>query len=137
VFVGWGSQPAFSEFADDGRLLFDGRLAKGNDNYRAYRGRWTGRPATAPSVAAEPAGGGRVRVFASWNGATEVARWEVLAGPSPDALRPAGGAPRRGFETAVVVPAGARHVAARALAANGAVLGRSKAIETPRPGKPG
>ena len=49
VFVGWGSQPAFSEFTAGGELVFDGRIGEGNDNYRAYRGPWTGRPATTPA----------------------------------------------------------------------------------------
>jgi hypothetical protein len=128
VFVGWGSQPAFTEFAADGRVLLAGRIAKGNDNYRAYRERWTGRPDTEPKVAAERAGTGQVRLYASWNGATEVARWQVLAGDSPDSLRPVGGAARRGFETAVAVPGRARYFAARAFDADGRALGRSRAV---------
>ncbi|MGH2949063.1 MAG: arylsulfotransferase family protein, partial [Solirubrobacteraceae bacterium] len=57
TFVGWGSQPFFTEHAPDGRVLLAGRLAKGNDNYRAYRGRWTGRPATDPAAVAHEVGG--------------------------------------------------------------------------------
>ncbi len=131
VFVGWGSQPAFSEFSENGRLLLDGQLAKGNDNYRAYRAQWTGRPATAPSVVAKKAQGtARIRVFASWNGATDVARWELLAGPRPDDLRRVGAASRDGFETAITGPSSGRYVAVRALSKAGHVLGVSKTIET-------
>jgi hypothetical protein len=130
VFVGWGSQPAFSEFSENGRLLLDGQLAKGNDNYRAYRAQWTGRPATAPSVVAKKAQGtARIRVFASWNGATDVARWELLAGPSPDDLRRVAAASREGFETAITGSSSGRYVAVRALSKAGHVLGASKAIE--------
>jgi hypothetical protein len=127
TFVGWGSQPAFTEHAADGSVVFSGRIAPGNDNYRAHLGEWTGRPADKPAVAVEPAGG-RLRVYASWNGATEVARWEVLTGEDAESLSPAGAAPRRGFETAVVVPGGASSVAARALDASGRELGVSEPV---------
>jgi hypothetical protein len=127
TFIGWGSQPYFTEHGPDGRLLLSGRLAEGNDNYRAYRERWTGRPATQPAVVAERRGG-RTVVTASWNGATEVARWQVLAGRDPEALRPAGSAARRGFETPVTVRRPGRWVAARALDARGAVLGTSEPV---------
>ena len=127
VFVGWGGQRWFSEFAPDGRLLFDGRLAKGNDSYRAYRSEWTARPATRPRVAVRSAGDGRVELYASWNGATEVARWQVVAGPHPDSLTPVGSRAWGGFETRIRVTTGERFLAARALDAEGRVLGTSVA----------
>ena len=130
TFVGWGSQPLFTEHGRDGRVLLAGRLAKGNDNYRAYRGRWTGRPTEPPAAVAERRDG-RVVVTASWNGATQVARWQALAGPTRGALRPAASAARRGFETPVTVDRPARWVAARALDARGAVLGTSEPVRAP------
>ena len=68
-------------------------------------------------------------VYASWNGATEVARWEVLAGASASSLAPAGSAARSGFETRIGTSGGA-FVAVRALDAAGNVLGTSRAIST-------
>ena len=50
TFVGWGSNRWFSEYDATGRLVLDGRLSRGNDSYRAYRGGWVGRPTTKPSV---------------------------------------------------------------------------------------
>jgi hypothetical protein len=132
AFVGWGQIPVFTEFSPSGRVLFNGRLTKGKGNYRAIRAQWTGRPTTPPDVAAR-SGADRITVWASWNGATEVARWEVLAGTSPDALQPAGSARRDGFETALSAPAGQAYVAVRALDAAGNVLGTSRAIQ-PRGG---
>jgi len=133
VFVGWGSQGYFSEFSPEGRILFDGRVERGYDSYRAYRAPWVGRPPTDPAVAARRASGGRVTVSASWNGATEVARWQVLAGASADALAPAGEpAARREFETDVTVETDAAFVAVRALDASGAELGTSRAVRVPR-----
>jgi hypothetical protein len=127
VFVGWGSQRWFSEFGSDGKVVFEGKIAKGADNYRAYRFPWSGRPRTAPAVAAER-GAPNDTVYASWNGATEVARWEVLAGSSADAMVPVGGAAKAGFETSVEIPTGAKLYAVRALDASGQALASSKAV---------
>ena len=44
TFVGWGSKRWFSEYDADGTLVLDGRLAAGNDSYRAYRFAWAGMP---------------------------------------------------------------------------------------------
>jgi hypothetical protein len=65
-------------------------------------------------------------VYASWNGATEVASWQVLAGADAQHLALAGGGSRSGFETAMHLKgpaAGAYEV--RALDSNGGVLGTS------------
>ena len=126
IFVGWGSQGYFTQYDGDGDILFDARIARGQDTYRAYRFPWVGTPAARPAIAATS--GGR-NVYASWNGATEVARWEVLAGDSETTLAPAGSAARSGFETRIRTGGGA-FVAVRALDASGAVLGTSRAIET-------
>ena len=126
--VGWGAVPAITEYTRRGRIVFDARFAGAHDgSYRAIRTPWTGLPATPPDVAAERRDG-RVAVWASWNGATEVARWEVVGGEAPDALVPLASAPRRGFETALSAPGLPRYVAVRALDAGGAVLGTSRAV---------
>jgi Arylsulfotransferase (ASST) len=129
MLVAWGAVPVITEFTRRGRIVLDARFAGATDgSYRALRADWVGRPATAPAVAAERRGG-RVAVWASWNGATEVARWEVLGGASPDALAVVGGGPRNGFETALTVPGAHAYVAVRALDAGGAVLGTSRAVQ--------
>src|SRR5829696_4491334 len=84
AFMGWGRAMAVSEFGKDGRLLFDARLPPQNRSYRAFRFPWRGYPTDRPAAAAERALEEEVRVYASWNGATEVESWEVLAGPRPD-----------------------------------------------------
>ena len=131
VFVGWGAVPAFSEFSPGGRLLLDGQLTKGKGNYRAIRARWTGRPTTRPAIAAGRARGGRVRVYASWNGHTGVARWRLLAG-TRSRLRPVRTEARDGFETAIAARTRARRVAVRALDARGRVLGTSRTVRPRR-----
>jgi hypothetical protein len=126
TFVGFGSRRYFSEFGPRGELLFDGHLAKGNDSYRAYRFPWTGTPGGPPRIAAVTRGG-RTTAGASWNGATGVARWELLGGPRKDAMTVLASAPSSGFETAVTVPA-VGFVAMRALDAAGNRLASTAAV---------
>ncbi len=128
VFVGFGAEPFFSEFNAAGTLLFDGSLPRGDDTYRAYRAGWTGTPAAPPDIAAQRVPGG-VNVYASWNGATEVAAWQVIAGPTPGSLAPVTQVARNGFETLIAARTSAPYVAVRALSASGQVLGTSAAAK--------
>ncbi len=128
TFVGWGSQRYFSEYDAEGKLVFDAEFARGNDNYRAYRMPWKGRPAERPRIVAALEPGGTVSATASWNGATEVARWQLLAGPSEDALEPVADAEVDGFETTVEGETTEPLVAMRALDADGETLATSPAV---------
>jgi hypothetical protein len=128
VLVGWGTEPYFSEFSAGGALLLDGQIAADSPTYRAIRSAWTGHPSGHPAIAARRHGGG-TRVYASWNGATEVRRWRVLAGRTASSLAQAGSASRAGFETVVTVQHRGPHFAAEALNAHGHVLGRSAPIQ--------
>lgn len=67
----------------------------------------------------------------SWNGATEVARWRVLAGAGPTTLHRVAEAAKDGFETAIPVASTARYFAVQALDANGRVLRTSEAVRRP------
>jgi hypothetical protein len=58
----------------------------------------------------------------SWNGATEVAKWELLGGSDPSALAPLASAADGGFETAVSANSAPALVALRAYDAAGKVL---------------
>src|SRR5215216_5141790 len=130
VFVGWGRALAISEFSHDGKLLFDLRLPSGNRSYRAFRFPWSGHPTDKPAAVAERTFDEEVRVYASWNGATEVESWEVLTGPHPGRLKSLGQVPMDGFETAMMVRSSDAYVAVRAKDRSGKVLGISKPIET-------
>jgi hypothetical protein len=126
VFIGWGRALHFSEFSHDGgEMLFDGRLPGGNRSYRAFRLEWSGYPTDRPACVAERTSENEVRVYASWNGATEVESWEVLAGAHSGNLESVGSAPRDGFETAMVVQTPHHYVAVRAKDRSGQVLGTS------------
>jgi hypothetical protein len=87
---------------------------------------WVGTPGTRPEVAGERRGSA-MDVYASWNGATQVATWEVLGGPSAASLQPLRSAARAGFETRIPVPNRTAFVAVRAKDAAGTILGTSVA----------
>ena len=129
VFIGWGSVSSFSEFSSDGQLLYSADLPPETESYRAFRFPWEGRPGEKPAVASESGQNGETTLYVGWNGATEVTGWQVLAGPSPDRLQPAGSVPRKGFETAVSVDTTEPYVSVRGKDPAGKVLGASEAIE--------
>ncbi len=69
---------------------------------------------------------GGTTVYASWNGATKVVSWRVLAARTGGRLEPVTNAARTGFETAIAVPAGYARFEVQALDAGGRVLGVSR-----------
>ncbi len=122
VLVGWGANPFVTEFSRDGRVLLD--LAFGNkdvDSYRAFKDEWVGRPADRPRAVVREG-----RLYVSWNGATDVARWRVLAGGKRVAEFS-----KSGFETSETIPSRARSVVVQALDASGRVLGSSGPARVP------
>jgi hypothetical protein len=127
VVVGWGGQPYVTEFHRAGGVRFDARLPTGGMNYRAFRLPWLGRPLEPPRLVSYRAAGRR-RLYASWNGATEVAAWRVEAGLRLNELEVVLTRPKRGFETSLSVPPTGRFAAAVALDSEGRVLGRSKPL---------
>ena len=132
-FIGWGQEPFFSEYSPNGALMFDAHLPTGYQSYRALRFPWNGQPVTKPAIAVTVAARGAHTVYASWNGATAVARWALLAGSSATALRVVANAPRSDFETQLALPAapGRAYAAVEALDASGHVLGSSLAVHLP------
>ena len=129
-FVGWGQEPYFSEFAPDGSLLFEAHMPGYERSYRDLREVWSGTPAHGPVFAFQAGAPGGGTVFASWNGASGVASWRVLAGRSPNALRPVAQASRSGFETPVPLPVrtAGPYLAVQALSSSGAVLRSSATV---------
>ncbi|HTT88150.1 MAG TPA: arylsulfotransferase family protein [Acidimicrobiales bacterium] len=128
VFVGWGNQPYFSEFAPDGTLLMDGQLPLNVQSYRAFTYDWTGKPPGSPDVAVRPNPAGGFIVYMSWNGATEVHKWTVLAGSVASRMEPVGSQYWADFETAIAVNSGGPKFCAVALDGSGKELGRSAVV---------
>ncbi|ROW13356.1 hypothetical protein VPNG_05498 [Cytospora leucostoma] len=151
--VGWGSSGAFTEFSAGGEVLCDGRFGAEAffefspvSSYRVFRGAWAGRPAYPPSAAVT---GGSV--YASWNGATGVRRWQVERrvggddeggdgddggdGSQSPAVEVIAQQFRDGFETEIRLPRGTAGSMIRVVALGGEegdeVLGASDFLEVP------
>jgi hypothetical protein len=125
VLVDWGSPYAyFSEFTANGKQLLNVAWPRRDGSYRTlFTNTWVGTPYYPPSGAVQG-----TTVYASWNGATQVSRWEVMAGPSSGKLSVVASHARTGFETAITLGQSYGTYEVRALSAAGAVLGTSKAF---------
>ena len=84
-----------------------------------------GLPLSLPAGAADQKDG-KTTVYASWNGATRLVSWRVLAGPSARRLVAVGSAPKSGFETAIAVPQDFEVFEVQAMDADGRVIGASR-----------
>ena len=131
-FLGWGQQSYFSEYDQFGNVVLDGhfidnRAPLPDPSYRAYKFVWNGTPATQPAIVAAR-NGNSMKVYASWNGATNVASWRVLGGSTQGALRQVGSARRSGFETTITVSS-QQYVAVQAVSASRSVLQTSSILK--------
>jgi hypothetical protein len=127
VFVGWGSEPYFSEYDRSGKLLFEGELPGPDLSYRATVEQWVGLPLTPP-VGVARRDGAKATVYASWNGATEAVSWRVLGASAGERPVPVARATKSGFETAIPVPHSFSSFTLQALDAKGRVIGASRAF---------
>jgi hypothetical protein len=136
TFVGWGALPRFSEFDREGELLFDAALPPGYNTYRAYRYEWVGEPDTRPTAIAARNPDGSTTVDAVWNGATRVARWDVVdafghgreVDPDRERLSIVASQDWNGLDTAIPVDAFVESVVVLARDREGRVIGRSAAV---------
>lgn len=135
-FVGWGIQPYFSQYRAAGNtastassnMVYDAKFSGDMFSYRAFRDQWVGTPTTPPKAAAKSTDG-KTTVYASWNGSTETAAWQVLAGTSQSDLAVVvSTTPRQGFETAVTAPGSAAYYQVKALDKAGQVIGTSAVV---------
>ncbi len=122
-----GAKSRASEFDRSGRILFDALLGRQYECYRAFRQPWAGTPAEQPAIAVTGRPGAST-VHASWNGATGVRAWQLLAGSSADAMSALSSAPASGFETAIRAHGAGPCFAAAALDARDAVIGRTPIV---------
>jgi hypothetical protein len=126
--VGFGSQPWTTEFDSHGKMVFDARFVDANQSYRAFRYPWTGTPSTPPSVGTRTSKG-TTTVYASWNGSTQLAKWQVLGGSSPSKLSVVASAGKTAFETPIKLRHQSTYVAVRALDSRGHTLATSQPVK--------
>jgi EmrB/QacA subfamily drug resistance transporter len=124
-FVGWGSAPFFTEYDSAGRLLLDARLPGSDISYRATVEPWVGLPLYPPLGAARRQGA-RTTVYASWNGATQLAGWRVLGLDGAGTSTQLASARKSAFETAIPVSGAATRYEVQAVDARGRVIGTSR-----------
>lgn len=130
LLIGWGGVPQISEYTPGGALLFDAHLPYPMIFYRAYRHPWKGQPAAPPAIVATLNDTNEETiVHASWNGATDVASWQVLAGSAPGSLHAQQTVPSSGFETTALLPQKHAYAQVQALNSSGQVIGTSQAAK--------
>ena len=149
--VGWGGLPNLTEFDAQGAIVYDAQLPAGENSYRVYREPWSAQPSEAPALIARTSGSATA-VYASWNGATTVASWQLLTGSSASHMTPVSTTPKSGFETTIPAPNPAAEqpscppmtacpdavvaqpllLQVRALSPSGKVLATSKAVRPER-----
>jgi hypothetical protein len=128
--VGFGQIGVVSEFSLTGKLTFQLTLPTAVESYRAFRFQWSATPKAPPIAYAVRASATTTTVAASWNGATGVVSWQVLAGTSPTTLAPVGSpVASAGLETQVVEATVGPYVAVQAIGAGGTVLATSAPVE--------
>ncbi len=131
ALVGFGAVPQITEFAPGGgTVLFDAHLSYDMTFYRAYRHPWSGRPASPPALLANLNNTAEETIFhMSWNGATGVVAWRLLAGSSPGSLKPLASVAASGFETTSILPKRYAYAAVQPLDSAGRTLATSKAVK--------
>ncbi|KAM5376294.1 hypothetical protein ACJZ2D_005665 [Fusarium nematophilum] len=144
VIVGWGYTPSFVEYAPNGTVVMEahrGKIGQGFQAdmfaYRAHKGNWTGRPPWLPSAAVDAPHRTteNATVFLSWNGATDIASWAVLASPYANHVNGFDNivalANKTGFETEIFLGnrSSCRYLGAAALNKDGDILGSTFVID--------
>lgn len=125
--VGYGGIPAISEYSRGGSLLLDAHQPLDMSFYRAFRFPWSARPLSPPAVLASLNNTSEETiVHASWNGATDVSSWRVLAGKHRGSLAAQTTIAATGFESATMLPQRYDYVAVQALDSGGRVIGTSQ-----------
>jgi hypothetical protein len=133
TFVDWGILGRVSEFNGSGALIYDAAEPTGYGSYRGFRFAWVGAPTTSPTAAAVLNSDGTVGVHAIWNGATQVASWQILGGASSASLAQVATTPWNGLDTVVSVPGPLNTIQVVALDATGTAIGTSAAVSGPFP----
>jgi hypothetical protein len=126
--MGYGGLPNFTEYNAAGDVLLDGTLGPEVQDFRSYLAPWSAQPKTPPSVAAQSELGS-LTVEASWNGATDVAQWRLLAGGLPSSLSTLGTSAATGFQTTIDAGKVGPYVEVVALGSGGQTLASSVVIK--------
>ncbi|KAI6713979.1 hypothetical protein JHW43_003529 [Diplocarpon mali] len=140
VMVGWGNTPAYTEFTADGQILCSTHYGASIfyeildlgwvKSYRTFKSKWVGEPRDPPSIKVFNG-----KIFTSWNGATEIAKWRLESAKFSEAsdsdFLAVEEVPKEGFETVFISDDWERRfVRVAALGKAGKVLGYSAVVDT-------
>lgn len=150
---GWGDANRITEFAPDGHVVWSANqpvspllppapgnpvgsgapATAGTGAYRAFLQQWEGHPTQKPELTISTSNG-QSTLHAIWNGATNVVRWRILTGSTPDALKPLLTSDWNGLNTPISLPAGTAtagvYFTIEALDRNGTTINTSNPTET-------
>ncbi|KAI0150812.1 Arylsulfotransferase-domain-containing protein [Xylariaceae sp. FL1272] len=143
TLVAWGQNPMYTEHAPDGEVVMDiqrGQVLPLDHGigqviaYRAWKADWVGKPKWPPSIAADTDDAGVTSIYVSWNGATEVDKYVMLASNRSSRLNGKDSiiatSDRTGFETPFVLDQKVKYARIAALDRNGTILGFTSAVNT-------
>lgn len=131
AFIGWGSNPSFSEHTANGTPVYFATLTDIDSmNYRAFKYNWTGTPSDPPALAAQaPSSNGATTLWASWNGATDYSHWNFYGSSStPDQFVLLAGVGKQGFQTTYTSPKFYPRAFAEAVALDGSSMKNSSVV---------
>ncbi len=140
IFLSWGApSPAkgyqyvsMTELDSGGKPVFEMAFDQPYVSYRAFMAPWEGTPDTDPTLAFKADQSGLTLGY-SWNGATDVASYDVFGGSQPLSLKQIGQQTADDFEVQTHltnVPDGECYFQVAALDKTGHELGRSKVVST-------
>ncbi|MEJ2598557.1 MAG: aryl-sulfate sulfotransferase, partial [Anaerolineales bacterium] len=140
TFMDWGAPSTadgykwvtMTEVNPDNQTVFELTFDQPYVSYRAFRFPWQGSPDTLPDLAFKADASG-ITLGYSWNGATDVASYNVLGGSSPQALSQIETKDKTDFETQshlTNLAQGECYYQVAALDERGKELARSKVIST-------
>ena len=125
---GWRDDPADNAIRQARTPTFDRLWQDGPHGFLHTSRNDVGLPGGRPALVAKRKGT-LVHAYASWNGATQIARWQLLSGNAADSLAPAGApVPFADLETSITATTAAPYVAVQALDSAGKPLGQSAAV---------
>jgi arylsulfotransferase ASST len=132
TLVSWGTTGKATEYDAGKNVVAEIDTSM---TYRLFKVSWRGTPGTRPSVVNSMTADGHDNVHVSWNGATQVADWRILAGTSARTLHAITTTKRNGFETTAAIPVDTttKYVQVQALDGAGKVLGTSIAAQVVQP----
>lgn len=139
MFVCWSQGGYISEFSPEGQVLMSASFTSDRfSNYRAYKSEFIGRPNTPPDLVASVFGSDETNLVTtmhvSWNGATDVARYNFYAQASEFGTPVfIGNVSKYDFETMFIASGYMDWVSVEAVHHDGHVMGTSNVHRTKFP----